>query len=411
MYNAMFAASLRLPLTKLHRQLANYLGLSVSQIAPNAWRIFLRVEVIWGQLSSGNHRLTLDEFFYYYRPQQITSSKGIYHFLARKTSLRLVSDMLDLNRNQKNIYFFVQGTAQVCRPEEWDSMPDEFNNTWGIVRESGVSFVFFISTSSASVNTYTFCCFQLRSVRRLLTSRRALLGVSWRFPSTSGSGKIQLHLTLSTPSVVIQCQRQKPVDCKLIPTVVSSFCLLTRLAYLFLFLTPTVVFLYFFVSEMDAGRQMVLVRKAATAHKQQEQASGSAPNVAPKATFKRKNNAKDDRPSNKGTSQLIGEKQQKASSPPPPPSHGARKGLMTGKGLVAPNPIQRLVTHKDYVVEMVSSIIKEMDLDPYGEHSSEDLGVSGLYDLSRVCLGHLHYTSKTFLLILTVMLCLKHWCA
>lgn len=133
--------------------------------------------------------------------------------------------------------------------------------------------------------------------------------------------------------------------------------------------------------------------------------------MAPKATFKRKNNAKDDRPSNKGTGQLIGEKQQKASSPPPPPSHGARKGLMTGKGLVIPNPIQRLFTHKDYVVEMVSSIIKEMDLDPYGEHSSEDLGVSGLYDLSRVCLGHLHYTSKIFLLILTVMLCLKHWCA
>ena len=30
LYNAMFAACLRLPLTELHRQLANYLGLSVS---------------------------------------------------------------------------------------------------------------------------------------------------------------------------------------------------------------------------------------------------------------------------------------------------------------------------------------------------------------------------------------------
>ena len=36
MYNAKFTARLRLPLTELHRQLANYLGLSVSQIAPNA---------------------------------------------------------------------------------------------------------------------------------------------------------------------------------------------------------------------------------------------------------------------------------------------------------------------------------------------------------------------------------------
>ena len=109
MYDAMFAVGLRLPLTELYRQLANYLGLSVSQIAPNAWRIFLGAEVIWGQLSGGNRRLTLDEFFYCYKPQQITSEKGIYHFLERKMSLRLVSDMPDSNRNWKNIYFFVQG--------------------------------------------------------------------------------------------------------------------------------------------------------------------------------------------------------------------------------------------------------------------------------------------------------------
>ena len=48
MYDAMFAIGLRFPLTELHHQLANYLGLFVSQITPNAWRIFLGVEVIWG---------------------------------------------------------------------------------------------------------------------------------------------------------------------------------------------------------------------------------------------------------------------------------------------------------------------------------------------------------------------------
>ena len=36
MYDAMFAIGLRLPLTALHHQLANFLGLSISQIAPNA---------------------------------------------------------------------------------------------------------------------------------------------------------------------------------------------------------------------------------------------------------------------------------------------------------------------------------------------------------------------------------------
>ena len=35
-YDAMFATGLRLPLMALHRQLVDYLGLSVSQIAPNA---------------------------------------------------------------------------------------------------------------------------------------------------------------------------------------------------------------------------------------------------------------------------------------------------------------------------------------------------------------------------------------
>ena len=36
MYDAILVTGLRLPLTVLHRQLANFLGLSVSQIAPNA---------------------------------------------------------------------------------------------------------------------------------------------------------------------------------------------------------------------------------------------------------------------------------------------------------------------------------------------------------------------------------------
>ena len=56
---------------------------------------------------------------------------------------------------------------------------------------------------------------------------------------------------------------------------------------------------------------------------------------------------------------------------------------MMGKG-----PVQRLVTHKDYAIKMVNSIIKEMDLGPGGEHANKDLGASGLYDLSRVRTCH-----------------------
>ena len=58
------------------------------------------------------------------------------------------------------------------------------------------------------------------------------------------------------------------------------------------------------------------------------------------------------------------------------------------------------ITHKDYIVKMVTLIIKEMDLDLYGEHTSKDLGASGLYDLSRVCPLHLYCTSIIFLLLI-----------
>ena len=54
MYDAMFATGLRLPLTALHRQLADFLGLSVTQIAHNAWRTFIGAEILWGRLSGGN---------------------------------------------------------------------------------------------------------------------------------------------------------------------------------------------------------------------------------------------------------------------------------------------------------------------------------------------------------------------
>ena len=46
MYDAMFTTRLRLPLTTLHHQLVDYLGLSVSQIAPNTWRTFIEAEIL-----------------------------------------------------------------------------------------------------------------------------------------------------------------------------------------------------------------------------------------------------------------------------------------------------------------------------------------------------------------------------
>lgn len=55
------------------------------------------------------------------------------------------------------------------------------------------------------------------------------------------------------------------------------------------------------------------------------------------------------------------------------------------KGLVAQGAVCRLLMHKEHVVEMVESIIKETDLDPCAEQTTEDLGASGLFKFSRVC--------------------------
>ena len=108
MYDAVFVVGLRLPLTALHRQLVDFMGLFVSQIAPNAWRTFIGAEVLWGRLSGGNRQFSLDEFFYCYKPCQIVSSKRTYHFSVREKDLRLVFDMPDSNRSWKNRYFFLE---------------------------------------------------------------------------------------------------------------------------------------------------------------------------------------------------------------------------------------------------------------------------------------------------------------
>lgn len=95
----MLKAGHRLPLSDLHRRLAQYLGVTITQIAPNAWRIFLGAEVLYGVLSKGRRRLTLEEFFHCYRPSKITKSRGTYSFLARKLSLRLVCDTPNSNQD------------------------------------------------------------------------------------------------------------------------------------------------------------------------------------------------------------------------------------------------------------------------------------------------------------------------
>ena len=66
-YEQMLKAGLRFPLSSHHHQVLQYLGLAVTQISLNAWKVFLSVEVLYGAMSDCARRLTVKEFFHCYQ--------------------------------------------------------------------------------------------------------------------------------------------------------------------------------------------------------------------------------------------------------------------------------------------------------------------------------------------------------
>ena len=98
---------------------------------------------------------------------------------------------------------------------------------------------------------------------------------------------------------------------------------------------------------------------------------------------KRKPDGSDSRPSKKA-SVSPGDEPLKEKSPPKP-GHGAGKGVMTSTGPVSQGPC-RLLTHKEYVVGEVKSLIKPTDIDPCDQVGTEDLRASALFNLTKVCL-------------------------
>ena len=122
-YEQMLKAGPRFPLSILHHRLLQYLGLSVTHISPNAWRIFLSVEVLYGAMSDGARRLTVKEFFHYYRPAEVSRSKGMYNFTPRSPLVRLICENPYSNRDWKSRYFFLESDEWMCHPGDNEFMP------------------------------------------------------------------------------------------------------------------------------------------------------------------------------------------------------------------------------------------------------------------------------------------------
>ena len=93
-----------------------------------------------------------------------------------------------------------------------------------------------------------------------------------------------------------------------------------------------------------------------------DEASSSAPKAVGKGVHKRKADGKDDCPPKK-PSVTIWDKSLKKLMPPKT-SHDVGKGLMMSSGPVAQGLDCRLLTHRDYTIEMVGSIIKDKDVYP-----------------------------------------------
>ena len=132
----MLKAGLRFPLSSLHHELLKYLGLSVNQISPNAWRVFITMEVLYGAMSNGARTLTVREFLHCYRPDEIDKSKGKYSFVPRKSVLMVIFETPDSNRDWKSHYFFLEGDGWMCYLGEMEHMP--IDKTWGILNPSGI---------------------------------------------------------------------------------------------------------------------------------------------------------------------------------------------------------------------------------------------------------------------------------
>ena len=135
-YEQMLKVGLRFPLSSLHRELLKYLGLSINQVSPNAWRVFITMEVLYGAMTDGTRRLTVKEFLHCYRPDEIDKSRGMYSFIPRSPLLKVIYETLDSNRDWKSHYFFLEGDDWMCRPGDTEYMP--VDTTWGILHPSSM---------------------------------------------------------------------------------------------------------------------------------------------------------------------------------------------------------------------------------------------------------------------------------
>ena len=138
----------------------------------------------------------------------------------------------------------------------------------------------------------------------------------------------------------------------------------------------------------------VAARKKEEEKKAKEEESSSAPKAVKKGATKRKGDGKDDCLSKKA----FVTPREKLPKKPSPLKHRAGKGLMMAPDLITQDSERRILTHKDYAVEMLETIIKDKDADPCVGQVTGEMEDLSLFDIAQVCFFHLFFYSFVFML-------------